>query len=300
MKDNATRRNETVESTENEATVGKSADEVDAEQPSDAEFAAFMGVERTSQDAEEPEDDEPTKAELWAVIKSQQQTIEALEGRVEELEEEVEKTRETQKNFAKDLSNATTNSEEAKEIARSANANVNQLEAKVEGDDQQEKKHDLPGDVKPSSSPLDFFANCSTFNVKRRFVERQNKSNTYRAVEVAKKWQEYAHRRNDGSAVFWTKADVESALIEVLGEAPHRQTVSRVWSKLKELGSGDVREKTRQVGRTQDPKDILVMSMDTAEGLTEGRYRGLDLLDADGGETGGVTPVVTEPEAATV
>lgn len=284
-----------------EATVGKTADQVTAEQPSDAEVAEHLGFDPDPDADDDPDADAaavPSKAEMWEVIQSQQQTIEDLEATVEDLEETVEQTRETQRKFATDITNAGTTADEAKEIARSASATANQARTQVEDDESEAKAHSLPGDVKPSSSPLDFFANCSTFNVKRRFVEQQNKTNTYRAIEVAKKWGEYAHTRTDGTAIFWTRDDVESALIEVLGESPHRQTVSRVWDTLCELGSDDVETKTRQVGRTQEPTEILHMPMETAESLLEARYTGLDLLDADGGTMGGVTPVVTEPETA--
>lgn len=290
--------------------IGKSPDEVDAEAVSNNDYAAHLGVELETDggtDAD-PDAEEPTKAELWAVVKSQQkaiedqqETIDALEERVEELEDETEQAEDVRTDLAAALNSAVEDAEEAREIARSASATANQVRSEVEDDeDGQSADHNLPGDVKPSSSPLDFFANCSTFGVKRRFVEQQNKTNTYRAVEVAQKWEEYANRRTDGTGIFWTRENVESALIEVQGQKPHRETIRRVWKELKSLGGSDVTEKTRQVGRTQEPTEIIAMSMETAEGLTENRYVGLDLLDADGGTAGGVTPVVTGPEAADV
>jgi hypothetical protein len=92
-----------------------------------------------------------------------------------------------------------------------------------------------------------------------------------------------------------TKDDLTTALTAHLGRTPHRQTVSRVWAKLRELGGRDLHEKTRQVGRKQESMEILTMDMDTAEGLLEKRYVGLDLLETSDRKatTGGVTPVVT-------
>ncbi len=80
-----------------------------------------------------------------------------------------------------------------------------------------------------------------------------------------------------------------------MGKEPHRQTVKRVWETLLELGGDDLAAKTRQVGRQQEPMEILAFDRPTAEGLLDKRYVGLDLLDGSAGKatTGGVTPVVT-------
>ncbi len=51
---------------------------------------------------------------------------------------------------------------------------------------------------------------------------------------VAKRWPEFATERTDGSGVFFTKDDVETALTAELGKEPHRQTVKWVWEKLQE------------------------------------------------------------------
>jgi len=74
-----------------------------------------------------------------------------------------------------------------------------------------------------------------------------------------------------------------------------RQTVTRVWEKLQELGGADLTEKTRQVSTDQDPTQLLELEKAAAERLLEKRYIGLDLLDstAEKTTTGGVTPVVT-------
>jgi hypothetical protein len=92
-----------------------------------------------------------------------------------------------------------------------------------------------------------------------------------------------------------TKDDLRTALTAELGATPHRQTVARVWDKLVELGGNDITEKRRQVGRSQTKTEILTLDIDTAEGLLEKRYLGLDLLEGttEKTQTGGVTPVVT-------
>jgi len=182
--------------------------------------------------------------------------------------------------------------ERTHDIAKSAIAKAHQLEA---DSDHQEDAEALPHGVEPSSSPLDFFANCRQSKLKTMFVEESNRQNTCRAITIAKRWPEFATKRTDGSGVFMTKDDMTTALTAHLGRTPHRQTVSRVWEKLCELGGRDCTEKTRQVGRKQEPTEILTMDIDTAEGLLEKRYVGLDLLETSDRKaiTGGVTPVVT-------
>ena len=119
-------------------------------------------------------------------------------------------------------------------------------------------------------------------------------------MKVAKRWPEFGTERADGSGVFFTKEDVTTALTAELGKQPHRETVKRVWQKLQELGGEDVRSKTRQVGRKQSATEILAMDTETADGLLEKRYLGLDLLNGDAAATGGVTPVVTAADGCTV
>ena len=128
------------------------------------------------------------------------------------------------------------------------------------------------------------------------FVERTNRQNTYRAISIAKRWPEFATKRTDGSGVFMTKADLQTALTAELGKEPHRQTIKRVWETLVEIGGDDIVEKTRQVGRDQTKTELLAMDMATAESLLEKRYVGLDLLEHSDHKatTGGVTPVVVE------
>jgi len=228
-----------------------------------------------------------------------------LRARIEELEADQKRTREIAKTA---VGKAQTNESEMKElddreaktrdIAKTAIAKGQQFEADP---DQQEDAAALPEGIEPSSSPLDFFANVRQSTVKELFVEKENKVNTYRAIQVAKRWPEFGTKRHDGSGVFLTKDDVTGALTAELGSKPHRQTVYRVWDTLLQLGGSDLRAKTRQVGRDQSKTEILTMSMDTANGLNEQRYVGLDLLnDSIGtGTVGGVTPVVTgEPTRA--
>ncbi|WP_336339479.1 hypothetical protein [Haloarcula brevis] len=228
------------------------------------------------------------------------ETIDDLQERVEALEGDLEQTHDVATTA---VGNAATNEQRLDEVedqqeathdvAKSAIAKAQQLEADP---GQQEDAEGLPDGIEPSSSPLDFFANCRQSKVKTMFVERSNRQNTYRAITIAKRWPEFATKRTDGSGVFMTKADLETALTAELGKEPHRQTIKRVWEKLVEIGGDDIVEKTRQVGREQTQTEILAMDMGTAEGLLEKRYVGLDLLESSDHKaaTGGVTPVVVE------
>ncbi|WP_324666112.1 hypothetical protein [Haloarcula sediminis] len=222
-----------------------------------------------------------------------------LQTRLDELEAKLERTHDIAttasakaETNAADLDDLEDKHERTHDVAKSASAKAHQLEADA---DHQEDAEALPHGVEPSSSPLDFFANCRQSKLKEMFVEQSNRQNTYRAIAVAKRWPEFATKRTDGSGVFITKDDITTALTAHLGRTPHRQTVARVWEKLNELGGRDCTHKTRQVGRTQEPTEILTMDRDTAEGLLEKRYIGLDLLETSDRKaiTGGVTPVVT-------
>ncbi|MBX0325113.1 hypothetical protein EGH21_18960 [Halomicroarcula sp. F13] len=223
-------------------------------------------------------------------------TIEDLQERVEELEAQREKTHEiatsasgqaaTNQSRLDDLEE---DQEETHEVAKSAIASVAQMDT-----DTDLTEADQSG-TEPSSSPLDFFANCREAKIKNVFVEESNRQNTYRAIKVAKAWPEFATERTDGSGVFMTRDDVETALVGTLGRQPHRQTVARVWDTLIDLGGADLVEKRRCIDSTQEATPILAMDMDTAEGLLEKRYVGLDLIDGSDQKAsiGGVTPVVT-------
>ena len=227
-------------------------------------------------------------------------TIDDLQERVENLEADLEQTHDVATTA---VGNAATNEQRLDEVeaqqeathdvAKSAIAKAQQLEADP---DHQEDAEGLPDGIEPSSSPLDFFANCRQSKVKTMFVERSNRQNTYRAISIAKRWPEFATKRTDGSGVFTTKADLQTALTAELGKEPHRQTIKRVWETLVEIGGDDIVEKTRQVGRDQTKTDLLAIDMETAESLLEKRYVGLDLLKSGDHKatTGGVTPVVVE------
>jgi len=235
-----------------------------------------------------------------SVLETLVATIDDLHERVTELEADVEQTHEVATTAVGDaatndqrLDDLEAKQETTRDVAKSAIAKAQQLEADT---DQQEDAEQLPEGIEPSSSPLDFFANCRQSKVKTMFVERSNRQNTYRAISIAKRWPEFATKRTDGSGVFMTKSDIETALTAELGKEPHRQTIKRVWEKLIEIGGGDIVEKTRQVGRDQTQTEILAMDIETAEGLLEKRYVGLDLLENSDHKaaTGGVTPVVVE------
>ncbi|MFB9807540.1 hypothetical protein ACFFQF_21000 [Haladaptatus pallidirubidus] len=200
--------------------------------------------------------------------------------------------------MAKNTTEAKDDAEKAREIAKSASATANQLKADI--DDSNDETAAAP-EVEESSSPLDFFANCTQYKVKQMFSEK-NKKNAFRAIVVAKRWDEFATRRADGSGVFWTRADLKEALTAIEGEKPHGTTVTRVWEKLVELGGHDVTEATRQISRRQEKKEIIAMEHEAAERLLESRYVGLDLLETTDEKTitGGVTPVVTRGERSTV
>ncbi|MBX0296673.1 hypothetical protein [Haloarcula nitratireducens] len=232
-------------------------------------------------------------------------TVSDLQDTIEDLQDAHEATHDiattasaASEQNASEIDDLDTQQEETHEVAKSAIAKAQQLEADA---DHQEDAEQLPHGVEPSSSPLDFFANCRHQKIKTMFVEESNRQNTFRAISVATRWPEFATERTDGSGVFFTKDDLEDALLAELGSTPHRQTVARVWDKLQELGGTDLVHKTRQVGRKQDQTELLAMDIETAEGLLDKRYVGLDLLDGseDKATTGGVTPVVTGEEGAT-
>jgi regulator of replication initiation timing len=229
--------------------------------------------------------------------------VETQSDRIDELEDRVDKNNQTRKDLAKNTTQAKSEAEEAKEIARSASAKACQVEATLEEDtlgNGSEGTSQLPGDVEPSTSPLDFFANCRQYKVKKRFVDERNEQNTYRALLVATRWDEFATKRTTGDGVFFTRNDVRQALTAIMGEQPHGTTITRVWEAMKELGGSDLEERTRQVSPKQQAKQILSMDLETATGLFEDRYCHLDLLEEGAVSLGGVTPVVTQPTAEAV
>ncbi|TYL37448.1 hypothetical protein CV102_17745, partial [Natronococcus pandeyae] len=137
--------------------------------------------------------------------------VETQSERIDNLEDRVEKNDQTRTDLAKNVNKAKSEAEQAKEVARSASAKACQVEATLEenesGDTENETPQ-LPGDVEPSTSPLDFFANCRQYKVKKRFVDQRSEQNTYRALLVAKRWEEFATKRTTGDGVFFTRDDV--------------------------------------------------------------------------------------------
>jgi len=308
--------------------VGKSIGRVDDEAPDDTEVANALGFSvaagasaGTSTEPTVSVSDTACGSESGLASDSVTDILETLVGqyqdlvsRVSDLEHENERLRESlaekesdmqqQQKTLKNLASANNDlratvkevderTAETREIAKSTVAKVSQLESKADPD-KQEDAENLPHGVEPSTSPLDFFANCRQRKVKKVFVERQQKPNTYRAVRVAKWWDEFATTRSDGSGVFFDRDDIEQCLTALLNKNPHPQTVSRVWNKIVDLGGEDVVEKTHQVSNKQEKKEILAMDMETAEGLLDQRYIGLDLIEDPGHKatSGGVTPVV--------
>ncbi|MBX0297574.1 hypothetical protein [Haloarcula nitratireducens] len=285
------------------------ADESETESTAtDDQLAAQLGMDLGDEDAPDTETlqelvgqlEGKTAPPVSSVLEGLVATIDSLQDRVDELEAQQEQTHDIATTAVGQSAEAESRlddveeqQEETHEIAKSAIAKAQQLEADP---DQQEDAETLPEGIEPSSSPLDFFANCRQAKVKTMFVERSNRQNTYRAISVAKRWPEFATERTDGSGVFFTKDDVETALTAELGKEPHRQTVKRVWEKLIEIGGDDLVEKTRQVGRDQAKTELLAIDMEVAESLVEQRYVGLDLLENGDRKatTGGVTPVVVE------
>lgn len=271
-----------------EPEVGKSAEQVDAESSGDEALAEHLGMEVDRGSSRDAQNDAVDAVIVEGLVKE----VRDLRDTVEDQQETIQELAAANNELRNRVGDLQDQEETTRDIARSAIAKAEQLDADP---DQQEDAEELPTGVEPSTSPLDFFANCRQTKVKTMFVEESNRQNTYRAVKVAKRWKEFATRRSDGTGVFMTRSDVEDALTAILDGKPHRQTVARVWDKLSELGGDDIRKKTRQVGRRQDKKELLAMDIETAERLLEKRYIGMDLLDGgeDKATTGGVTPVVT-------
>ncbi|MFD1588525.1 hypothetical protein ACFR9U_16220 [Halorientalis brevis] len=298
-----------------QAQIGKDPAQIDTEQPDEKDVADALGFEsvggrdgaREDQDIDEMRelvDDiaDPATRELLDLVlddlADERKRRRDLEDVVQDQQETIEEQQETiqdltarHNEFQQRVDDVEESEEKTRDIARSAVAKAEQAAADP---DQQEDAEQLPQGVEPSTSPLDFFANCRQSKIKEMYVEN-NKDNTYRAIVVWKRWREFATKRSDGSGIFFTRDNVENALTAILGKSPHRETIRRVWEKMQEVGGRDVEMKSRQVGRRQQRKQILCMARETAEGLLEKRYIGMDLLE-DGETkalTGGVTPVVT-------
>jgi len=311
-------------------TIGKDPDEVDDETPDDHDVAEALGFEdvdesdSTDTSIDLP-DEIPADGDLWEIVcelageleqvkqdlAAERRDKERLQEHVDELRQEQQRADRNRKEIASQLNEINESIAEAdkavgkaKEIAKNANANAEQAKSIAETGEtafDQEDAEELPGGVAPSSSPLDFLANCRQLRVKKHLVDQGTpRKNRFRALLVMKRWEEFATKRTDGSGIFWTRDNVQDALTAILGERPHAQTLKRVWGEMKALGSSDIDVTDRKVSAKQDAKEIIAMDMETADGLHETRYHHLELLDTDGQVTGGVTPVVTQPDAAEV
>ncbi|RBI59794.1 hypothetical protein DMJ13_22060 [halophilic archaeon] len=286
--------------------VGLSLEEVDENVVSDEDFAAAMGIDvaepsTSNASAAEPDSEQqlPSRETMWAVIQQQARQIDVLEERVDELQADAEKASTARKELAANAHEAKENAKTARETSKAATAKVSQLEAEIEDDGESSNTAGLPGSVDPATSPLDLYANCSPYQVKKRLVDEKNKKNSWRAVTAARRWDEVATRRKNGSGVFWTRADLKAAITAIDGEKPHGTTITRVWNALVELGGSDVTVKERRVSQKQETVEIVAMDMATAEALNEMRYHEFDLLE-NGTVTGGVTPVVTGRDGSEV
>ncbi|MBX0326051.1 hypothetical protein EGH21_23865 [Halomicroarcula sp. F13] len=129
-----------------------------------------------------------------------------LQTRLDELEAQHKRTHDIAttasakaETTASNLDELETQHERTHDVAKTAIAKAHQLEADT---DHQEDAESLPHGVEPSSSPLDFFANCRQSKLKTMFVEQSNRQNTYRAIAVAKRWPEFATKRTDCSGMF--------------------------------------------------------------------------------------------------
>lgn len=311
-------------------TIGKDPDEVDDETPDDHDVADALGFddldgESSTDTSIDLPDEIPADGDLWEIVcqlageleqvkqdlAAERRDKERLQERVDELQQEQKRADRNRQEIASQLNEinesiaeADETAGEAKEIAKNANANAEQAKSIAETGEtafDQEDAEELPGGVAPSSSPLDFLANCRQHRVKKHLVDQGTpRKNRFRALQVMKRWEEFATKRTDGSGIFWTRDNVQEALTAVLGERPHAQTLKRVWDEMKALGSSDIDVTDRKVSAKQDAKEIVAMDMETADGLHDTRYHHLELLDTDGQVTGGVTPVVTQPDAAEV
>jgi len=311
-------------------TIGKDPDAVDDETPDDHDVAEALGFDDVDEDSStdttiDLPDEIPSDSDLWEIVcdlageleqvkqelAAERRDKERLQEHVDELQQEQNRANRNRKEIASQLNEINESiaetdetADEAKEIAKTANANANQAKAIAETGEtasDQEDAEELPGGVEPSSSPLDFLANCRQHRVKTHLVDQGTpRKNRFRALLVMKRWEEFATKRKDGSGIFWTRDNVQEALTAILGERPHAQTLKRVWGEMQALGSDDVEVKRRKIAAKQDAKEIVAMDMETADGLLEARYHHLELLDSDGQVTGGVTPVVTQPDAAEV
>lgn len=309
-------------------SIGKHPNEIDTETPDNQAVADELGFgDLEDEPANDPADstqvsdlpdEKPDNETMWEIVQDLAGQLETerrkrkqLEQRLDEQQQEQNRAERNRKEIAGQLNQISNDVEEieetvetSKEIAKSASANANQARQIAETGQtamDQEDAEDLPSGVEPSSSPVDFLANCRQHRVKKHLVDQGTpRRNRFRALLVMKRWEEFATMRTTGDGLFWTRDDVKKALTAILGEQPHGTTVKRVWDEMQAIGSNDVDVTRRKVSSQQEGKEIITMDRETAEGLLETRYYHLELLDSDGKLTGGVTPVVMEQDTAEV
>jgi len=257
-----------------------------------------------------PDVDPPSREEMWrrlqaleqradeqaAALEQKDDRIDELEQRVEDQEERAEHLEDVARTAVGAAQAAKSKLQEVREHARAAMAFGNDLADRLS--DLEEEDHvdaaeqtvATPAGVDPASSPLDFFANVRSENLDDNLSKNQ-----VRAVRIAKRWDEFAKISHHDGSVAWDREAITDALTAELGEKPFRETVTRVWKKLEDLGSSDVTETRRNNGQTTGTgTKALKMDRDVAEGLQQARYVQFDLLEEarpNGG--GGVMPVVT-------
>lgn len=289
----------------------KTPEEVDEEAVSDEQFEEYLnsqigaGGEDTtsSQSGADSQDLNAVLQQLTELVARQQKEIERLEERVDDLEKRTDEQKRWRKEITEvanraqsEATEAKDTAEKGKEIARCASGKVATLEKEMEDGSDEPEGGTTTGGAEPSSSPLDFLANCRDTRVKELLVEKHNNKRKYRAIQVAKRWEEFAKVRDGrrGKVVIWLREDVEDALTAVMGEKPHPQIVTRVWDTLQAIGGEDLVEARRKISNKQEAHQILRMNLPDAKSLCENRYHQYDLLEDElRGHAGGVTPVVT-------
>lgn len=252
--------------------VGLSANEVDAAAPSEDTVAEYYGV-----DIEEPKpatvDDE--EIDLTQLVLQQARTIERLEERIDELEGVEQRVDELERGVEEATENA--------KKARSSTKEMAAMVAKGDTDDDTEGETAQQDGPQPATSLLDLYA-----NVEQPRVEEKVSANKARAVEIARRNDEFGQVGRSNGRVLIRREDVREALKVIMNTGTvHRQTANRVYDYINDLGRSDVFE-----GKIQgdDSRVGLVLEPHVAERFREGRYVGMDLLAES---NGGVTPVVT-------
>lgn len=314
MNANTNERDQTNSSTEETGGIGKSPDQVDQEAPSQDAVAAALGMEfsdgspnTTSDGAETSEDvaaDIDLDSDAAGILQKVLERVSRLERENAQLSKRVENLEEDNREKGdriNELEEQVAELEDAKEAAEDAVATSKEIASAVnalqeddvgEGDDRGGDRGDHPAEA---SSPMDFFVNCQQFH-----VDRKLSANRARAVQIVRRYDEFAQKGRGTGAVIFEKSDVVQALHVIMGKRPHRETANRVWEYIDGMGKQDIEQTTVQIGREDSKKEVLKITPDTLERFDEGRYVGMNLLEGiNAGEAqnvargGGVTPVVT-------